>query len=320
MKTSDMGAPYFAVDPLTAAMAGDMLEVWERAQKHLGDAWLYALVDAAFVEDTWPAYLAKRKAGSAVSLYAGTEFAEMTGLSPWLVRMSRSGEPASYRADVAALCELRAGRPMLSFIASSRSLVQLQLHFRSFLQVTVGGEGPPLLLRFADTRVIEPLLRTFTAEQRAAFLPPDVGLWFPGRTAPRIGGTLPDRARSMVEASAALDLSEQQFSALMQASEADLVIQGLTAIGTNRFERRSPSGVHAFVERQIARAHAHGLRDTPDLVAYCNAAWHVGPLFDEHPEFQFAIRKASRGTGELHAHLTTVPTSAWDDARRKGAP
>ena len=307
---------YFAVDPLASGAEANLSDAWLRAKDRLPNASLHALIDTAFDEVACDAYLRKRPQGSTVSLYAGTELEELSSVSPWLVRLN-CATPASLTQELQALCALRGNRPMLSFIASALDLASLQQHFIPFLRVILPENEAPYLLRFADTRIVESFWGALTPAQWAAFLPPDMGFWFPRRQAGSVGGVLPDTQRPTGPALNQLSFDAQQFGILLDAAEADLVIQRLSATDPDRFATRRPSDVHAFIEQQIGRARAHGLVDTPDFEVYCMAAWATGPEFDQHPEFAYAIQRA-RAPGELASCLGGVPASAWQAATRPG--
>lgn len=310
--------PYFAVDPLPVTAVAELLSVWNQAKEQLPDANLYALIDTAFDETACANYLAGRADGDRLSLYEGLMLEELGTISPWLVRLD-SASRETLTQELEALRVLRGNRPMLSFVASALNLPALQRHFKPFVQVVI-QDDLPLFMRFADTRIIDPLFEVFTAAQKAAFVPSDMGLWFPRRLSGSVGGVLPKAFRPDATAFKQLHLDGRQFGQLIDAGDADLIVMALTTTDPLRFAEARPSDVHAFMTQQIERARAHGLSDKPNLEIYCAAAWATGPEFDRHPEFAYAIQCASRAPGQLAALLDEVSDSGWTAAALIVAP
>ncbi|ATA51930.1 hypothetical protein CKY39_00820 [Variovorax boronicumulans] len=314
---SSPASPYFAVDPVGPAQTDSFLKQWHRARKLAAGARLYAMVDAAFDEQGVAEHL-QRQQGDAISLYAGTDLEEHAEVSPWLLELS-SDDPDALACEVKELADLRGTRPMLSFIATARSLPALQHHFRPFLRAVV-DDDLLLLLRFADTRIVEVLGDVFTPQQSNAFLPGDIGIWLPRRRHGDSASSPIDPARPHVSLVGPVTFDAKQFASLLEAGEPDLVIHNLTRSNAQRFNGVQPSKVYDFIAGQLQRARAHGLQDMPNLETYCLTAWTTNPQFDEQPDFTYAITQASRTPGRLSALLNAVPDAAWQQASQLRSP
>lgn len=310
--------PYFAVDPLPPSAVTELLGVWYQAKEQLPDARLYALIDTAFDEAACASYLDGRAEGDRLSLYEGLMLEELGAVSPWLVRLN-SSDRAALTQELEALRVLRGSRPMLSFVASALDLPALQRHFKPFVEVVIEGDLA-LFMRFADTRIIDPLFDVLTPEQKTAFVPPDMGLWFPRRQSGSVGGVLPKTLRPDAVPLKQLHLDGKQFGRLIDAGDADLVINALTTTDALIFGDARPSDVHRFITRQIERAATYRLSDKSSLETYCATAWATSPEFDRHPEFAYVIQQASVAPGQLAKLMREVPLAAWAAAASMAAP
>lgn len=314
---SSTASNYFAVDPVDPALTESFLAHWHKARKLAAGARLYALIDAAFDEQGVAEHI-QRQQGDAISLYAATDLEKHVGVSPWLLELSGDA-PDVLASEVKELADLRGTRPMLSFVATARSLQALQQHYRPFLRAVVDDELP-LLLRFADTRIIEALGDVFTPQQSNAFLPGDIGIWLPRRRQGDSASSPIDRTRPITALTGPVTFDTTQFAALLEAGEPDLVIHNLMRSNAQRFGSVQPSKVYDFIAGQLQRARAHDLQDMPNLETYCLTAWTTHPRFDEQPDFAYAIAQSARAPGRLSALLSAVPDAAWQQASQIRPP
>ncbi|MDQ8034738.1 MAG: DUF4123 domain-containing protein [Bordetella sp.] len=304
---------YFAVDSLDPSLRASMLTWWSEAGRRCAPRFLqlHALLDAAFDENGVAQYLATRPCGTTRVLYGGLRYESLRSVSPWLVLCDTSSAQRLSR-DIDELFLLRADRPMLSFFAASMDPGQLRDHLVPWSRMRLpGDEQADSHLRIADTRILEALLPVLTEAQRQAFMAPGMGLWFPLRDGRQTQQLLSERG-SMETASCEgpLHLEPQQFEALMDAAEPDLVIHQLLRTRPTRFSHALGSRVHAFVDRQVRRARARGLTETPDFVQYALTAWMTNAAFDEHPAFAEALTRRNEAGG-LQTALDAVPDAVW---------
>lgn len=311
------GSSYYAVDPLGPEAVARFINGWSTLLKQHPGLRSYALLDAGFDEQGVAHYAANHH-GEAVSLYARTDMAEeLAPVGPWLIELS--DDPGALGEQVRELVKLRGTRPMLSFWGGYRSLEAMRSHFRSFLHVEL-QDGLQFLFRFADTRVVEVLVKVLTPEQERALWPRDLAAWVPNRVDGHFVAQIPDGDASQSSLSGPLVLDARQFAALVDASEPDAIIHNLTQVSPDRFDGVRPSHVYEFVAEQLARARAHGVHDAPNLETYCLTAWLTGPRFDEQPDFGFAIVQAARAPGALAGLVAALPDRAWTQAGEIGSP
>lgn len=309
------GPNYYAVDPLSSGTVARFTKEWSAWLKQHPGLRSYALIDAGFDEQGVAQYVARHD-GEAVSLYARTDMAEeLASVGPWLLALS--DDPGMLAEQVRELAQLRGARPMLSFWGGYRSLEAMRSHFRSFLHVEL-QDGLRFLFRFADTRVIEVLVKVLKPEQEQSLWPRDLAAWVPSRVDGNSVEQLPGGDASQSALSGPLLIDARQFAALVDASEPDAIIHNLTQVSPNRFDGVRPSRVYEFVAEQLARARAHGVHDAPNLETYCLTAWLTGPRFDEQPDFGFAIVQAARAPGALAGLVAALPDHAWTQAGEIG--
>ncbi|MFC5574386.1 DUF4123 domain-containing protein [Xenophilus aerolatus] len=299
---------YFAVDPMSPGTVAAFLGVWRSlSQAHAGLR-LYAMVDAAFDEQQFARHL-DRHEGAAVSLYAGTELAELDSIAPWLLELNAAGSPALTQ-QIRQLAELRGTRPMLSFFATRCDLGSLQRHFQSFLFTAIDGDLR-WMLRLADTRILESLSRVLSPLQIDALFPGDIHVWFPLRRDGQAAVRSIDPTRSDSKGGGPMAFDAKQFEAMVEAGEADLVVTHLTLSNPRCFDGARPAEIHGFIDEQVRRAHAHGIEDARSLETYCVAALALGARFDEQPEFAFAITQAVPVPGSLVERFADIPDQTW---------
>ncbi|WP_295373277.1 DUF4123 domain-containing protein [uncultured Pseudacidovorax sp.] len=302
---------YYGVDPISPATVAACQAAWAQALNVHPSLQFYALVDAAFDEAGFAAFLQSFE-GRAASLYAGTELSELDSVAPWLLELN-TNDPAVLSAQLQQLAQLRRGRPMCSFLGSSRGMDALRLQFRP--RIHAQADDLRLILRFADTRVLETLAHVLRPAQMDVLFPPDTYVWFPCRREGQAATRQVADDRPLPPDDAVLHIDPGQFAALIDAGEADLVIHALAQQDPGCFGNGRPSDVHAFVVEQLIRARQHGLTHFQDLEAYCMAALAGGAAFDEQPSVAFAIVEAGRAPGSLAASLAALPWLAWKQAR-----
>lgn len=306
---------YYGVDPISSATVAAFQAAWAQARHVHPSLQLYALVDAAFDEAGFAALLQGFE-GRAASLYAGTELSELDSVAPWLLELITSDQDV-LSAQLQQLAQLRRGRPMCSFLGSSRGMDALRNHFRSRLHIEV--DDLRLILRFADTRVLEALAHVLRPSEMDMLFPPDTYVWFPCRREGQAATRQLADDRPLPPDDTALHIDAGQFAALVDAGDADLVIHNLAQQDPGCFGSGRPSDVHAFVGEQLKRARGHGLTHFQDLEAYCMAALAGGAAFDAQPDVAFAIVEAGRAPGSLAASLSRLPGQAWKQARDHSA-
>lgn len=304
---------YFGVDPLSTQTLDAFVSAWEVVRAEHPAARLYALVDAAFDEEGVRQFL-ERFEGPAVSLYAETRLSELDSVAPWLLELNTSDRKTE-SAQLRALAHLRGQRPMCTLLATARRMESLMRHFRSHLFVE--SDGMPLIFRFADTRVLETLTGVLSPSQMATLFPPDIHVWFPCRRDGRSAVRSMSDDGGAGQSQSPLLLDPQQFSALIEAGDADLVLHNLTEQDPYCFEGGRPSDIHAFVVVQLQSARAQGLHNMQDLEAYCLAAFASGPDFHAQPDVRFAISEAARVPGSLTISFADLPGAAWRQARER---
>jgi len=302
----------FAVDPLPSGFAQEVVSSWDALHADQPEAQLFALIDAAFDDAVYRQFLQTHP--RALSIYAGTDYEELMEASPHLVKLTVEHTHELER-EIDMLVHNCSGVPMLSFVSSPLGLADVKALFQRFITVHT-ADGTSYALRFADTCVLIPLLDVLSPAQRAALTPPGTHLLCPTRSGQLIASQAVQETPAPMQR---LDFSDEQVARLEEAMEADAVLAQLGEDSPRgAVQGWLPSEVHAFVQAQIQRAHAHGISHTPDLLAYCATALDYGAQFDEHPDVVFAVRQAG-DTGHLAARIASVPSAAWIQVKQRAA-
>jgi hypothetical protein len=151
---------YFAVDPFIPAEAHDQLRQLAITQPE-NLRW-FALVDRAFDYESPK----QAPAPNAMPLYRRFDMESLLKVSPVLVPLE-VGPQARFTNQIDALFEHCAGRPMLSFIASTGNAEDIAKAWED-LHFVHTDDGQRFLLRFADTRILNVLPECLTPGHWAA--------------------------------------------------------------------------------------------------------------------------------------------------------
>lgn len=302
---------YFAVDPMGEGTVDALLSAWSALRRSHPSVRCYALVDAAFDEKGFATALEDFRGGAA-SVYAGTDLAELQEVSPWLLELNVSSDQ-SLADDVTRVARLRGSRPMCTFLASHWSLRELCRHLRSCVYALVGDLR--LILRFADTRILEAVIRLLPPEQVDILFPGQIHVWLPCRRDGQVAVRPLTPSTADPEPAGPLHLDDTQYAALIEAGDADLIIHNIASDAPECFGEAQPSEVHAFIAGQLKRATSHGLHSPADLLAYCLTALATDECFDDQPDIAFAIAQAAQQPGRLTEMFHALPEAAWLQAR-----
>ena len=232
---------------------------------------LYALVDVARLDP-----LAKRRLGhlrdAPTELLFENSFARSAlHLSPLLFELS----PTSIRIEqVRMLDEACADFPVLSFIRSPMSIVELVTQLRSVLLIE--ADNVPYLLRYADTQMMKAANETFSPLQRGVFFR-DIESWFTVNHR----GVLDDAAgpgayrQAGDVAGQPIVFDAEQTSRLLRAAAVPVLASQLRNLESSFGAALTHAQQSAFAERCLADAGPAG-DDDAKLVSQSLQRWRDG--------------------------------------------
>lgn len=194
--------------------------------------------------------------------------------------------PSEASALIAALVQLCAGKPGLSFVRPRGDAAKTTTALR-WLSLARTSDGAELHCRFADTRVTPSLLDVLSPVQRAC-VADGIERWtWPNR----LGDDIESRALSAGQRDSEetpslvrnFDLNDLQYAHILGAAEADMVFQMLAEQMPDLLPVLPAGQLHARIDRMLAAARARGLEDLPDLFQWTVIGLTTYDRFDTHP-------------------------------------
>lgn len=262
-------------DPVLVDPWRDTRLPWEITGHAIRDGLLHVLLDPAFLS------IPSRLAGVHLPVPVMRVFDEqyhgdgLQPLSPCVFTLPT--EDAALRgvwSHLLALCE---GRPMVSVLHTAADLGAIVSHLRRQCEGR-SADGTPWLMRWADTRVVPPLLHCLDPLQRQRVLG-GITAWY---SATRDGGWLctdGEAERPFDLTAAPLCFTSAQQRALQQMAEPDRITGWLLRHPALRPTTLLPSQVHACAQAVVERLHQRGIanealafRMTAKAVARADAA------------------------------------------------
>lgn len=154
------------------------------------------------------------------------------------------------------------GLPMLSLWHTPETLEQLAERLAAWCIVKTPDQ--PLMLHFADTRILPVLVEQLDDEQSGHFLGPAITVLYQQRDGALQAITPKQPAQAAVQQ---VSLSDQQVQNLLAASEADGMLSALRTTRTLPQLDTSHEQLHNIVTRALQIAHQIGLSTFNDRMA-----------------------------------------------------
>lgn len=153
-----------------------------------------------------------------------------------------------------------------------------------------------VVLRWFDNRVMASLDHILRPAQRTALWQGCEHFVYADR---RGAAVVPEPFAAAQAVPLPITLNVDQQAALMQASEADTVINVLLDQATPALLRMLPPDQHVLVSVLLRSAAAHGIGQLSDQVAYCHLGLELGADFDLHAPWKGVIEEARKDGGKL---------------------
>ena len=228
-----------------------------------------------------------------VALLGQPESACHDGATPFLLRLDgHIGNIAATR-PLRVLCDTGCFASALSVIDARLSMQKLAsaLSLRCEARLT---ELQYVVLRYFDTRVLEAMLDVFSASQLCQLVACTTHWWFAGRS-----GVLEPIHLSDWPAQDSFappwQLSQQQEEALLDASDADAMVDLLTRRNVEPLLQMPFVQRHPVVSSLLAQCQHWGLNGTSDQAAYCTVALMRGEDIARASPWDQLLPKVKRG-------------------------
>jgi len=246
---------YLAVDPMNSAeVSGRLVEIIAASPT---SNWT-AVIDGAFDHGrgrcNYP--------GSPEALYACDELDAMLEVSPLLVPLITE-RPEMLKEQLLGLTQHCAGRPMFSVVAASGNAAELKPNWQKCARVMT-DDGQPLLLRFADTRVLPVLPEVLRQESWAALTHELSEWWYVDREGKLAQiPVVADRAAPVFP----LAIGRREFSKLLERGEPDAVIDAMSAQLPEILPTSNKAVFFEKIKAVCEFARAREIDAFPDIVA-----------------------------------------------------
>ncbi|NMF87901.1 DUF4123 domain-containing protein [Aromatoleum petrolei] len=265
--------PTYLQNPHQAELAA-ALSAWLSAPCPSGFQ-LWALADLSILGATALRTI-ERLASPTFALLDGTRYAAYEEIGPRLIPIIGDSERITE-----SLLAMANTLPALSFLELKTDDCEPRREQLATLACVETPDGLQLYCRFTDTRVLPGVLRVLDHSQRSR-VAQTVRRWaWIGRDGHLEAQYLAEANMGSRETRTALSLSDDQFTALMQAAEPDILFGLLREISPEIIPARAPSTIHARLASLLQTARRYGIDDTPDQLQFVTIAWSTSEQFHE---------------------------------------
>lgn len=294
---------------IETAQGREQLKAWAQEGK------LFAMMDP-FFEIPLPAEIARLEIRDTDPLfYEIIAWDQVTYQPPYIVRVT----PPVLDWILNSLSTERWG----VFVAANLDLKTLARHYQKFV-ITRGPDGNPYFLRFHDASVLEVLLKTWEAKEKAVFCSPAIAFGFsdldtmdvrvePNPFAPaRTAQDLPQPEDCLI------DLRDSQLRQCGEAIERDL-IKVISWHLRNHHSRcvqyLSKETLEERVSYAIAKGRQYSLYTVADLAGFAALMFELAPNFDEHPSFRSVLADPTiPGDVKMRRLSQVISDQEWQEA------
>lgn len=172
-------------------------------------------------------------------------------------------------------------------------------------------QNMPVVLRYFDSRIFGALMRALNDAQLRAFLSAGTRWALPGRSGELC--LLEHGSDSQAPAfTAPLEFDTAQEAALIDAAEADAMVDLLLSQSSAGLLAMLPPEQHRSIVAALAVARTHGIHDVTDQAAFCSVSLELGLGFVSEPPWVSELPALQAGTLKFAQVLGRV---ARDEAR-----
>lgn len=209
------------------------------------------------------------------------------------------------------------------FVASNLDLQTLARHYQKFV-ITRGPDGNPYFLRFHDASVLEVLLQTWEAKEKAVFCSPALAFGLPDldtmdvRIEPNSFGGAREVQDLPKPEDCLIELRDSQLRQCGEAIERDL-IKVISWHLRNHHARSvqflSKETLEERVSYAIAKGRQYSLLTVADLAGFAALMFELAPNFDEHPSFRSVLMDPSiPGEVKMRRLSQVIGDQEWREA------
>jgi hypothetical protein len=211
--------------------------------------------------------------------------------------------------------DLAYGAPCLCWMSSRLAAEELAEHLRKFHTVRL-SDGETMMMRWYDTRILPVWMACLSPAQATQFTAGIGTLQYVDRfgavsvlhDAEPVGGipAPPPFGEPLVQ------LSDQQFGMLVDASDTDVLVSHLRRVITDETNALTPPVLFEFVGKYQQRAATAGIRDIDRQTQYLLLALFTSGKGVEHTACIELLKKPPESLDEFSRALQALPSSVWE--------
>jgi hypothetical protein len=204
--------------------------------------------------------------------------------------------------------------PAVSFVRTAASVKVLSEHL-AWMAGALTSDGMKLFLRIGDTRVLPSVLSHFRDEQ-SLIMEASVKEWIWPDRASALRFAKADRILTPQPLTAALELDDAQYNAILDDAAADILHVELRRELPDWRDKRTGSELHEWLQKVLERTSVLGLERLSDQVTFAALALRTAGEFETAPELGvtwLTVRGGSTGLGEC---IQQWGGREWDALRR----
>jgi hypothetical protein len=201
------------------------------------------------------------------------------------------------------------------FVVSQFALPALGQHLQKFV-IAKGPDQNPYFLRFHDAAVLEVLMGTWQAPERAIFTAPLEAIGYPDLQNLEVRIWQNEGAYRLPQAEdCLLTLSQEQLQLCAAAISHDLikiVYWHLRDHHARAVQYLEPAALERRVSVALSRARKYALQSIADLAGFAALMFELAPNFDEHPSFKQVLSGPSERKMSLLSQV--ISDREWAEA------
>lgn len=266
----------------------------------------FAIADMSMFEGNTLLRL-ERQASPSIQILESSRYAAYEELGPRLIPIDLLPS-----AKIERFLGTSDGVPGLSFVELLAPEGIPQLKELTWLAEAETDEGMRMYCRYTDTRILPVLLDTLTKSQKAV-LAGSIRRWaWVNREGKLSQKTLPANEAANEDTLSPLSFDDQQFSALMQAAEADLIFSMLRESSPEIIPETTPSEIHRRLSNLLDAGRERGIVDAPDQLQFVAIAWSSSESYFQLPCLAPSWEIICNQQGSFSEVLKTWDDGIWE--------
>lgn len=294
----------FLQNPHAPELISDLMQ-W-MAVEHPPDHEIYAIADMTMLDANWLRQL-ERLASPTITILEHSRYAAYEELGPRLISLENL-----LPNQLERLLRWANGTPSLSFVELVSPSGKPDLKPLVWLAETEIENGLPLYCRYADTRILPPLLSQLGPVQTPV-LASRICRWAWINREGRLDETTWIKNKDNIEPPIfPLQLDQRQFAELMRAAEADLIFNLVHESAPEIIPKAAPAEIHRRLSALLDAGRQRGVEDASDQHQFVAIAWSSSETFYQLPCLEPTWEMLSQHITRFADVIKTWSDNVWD--------